>query len=75
MVEWARMNVVGTRNAATFNAEPDIKAWADTVAINPARVTPEYAGTPAVTEALGRLQAAAGPGVARLAELAGADPA
>jgi hypothetical protein len=71
MVEWARMNVVGLRNSASFNAEPDIKAWADTAAINPARVSPEYAGTPAVTDAQGRLQAAAGPGSAALARLAG----
>jgi hypothetical protein len=69
MVEWARMNVTGMRNAAAFNSEPDIKAWADTVAINPARVTPEHVGSAPVTEAIARMQAAAGPGLARLAEL------
>jgi hypothetical protein len=71
MADWALMNVLGARNAASFNAEPDIKAYADSVAINPSRVTPEYAGAPAVAEAVGRMQAAAGPGLARLAELAG----
>jgi len=73
MVEWARMNVLGMRNASSFSAEPDIKAWADSVAINPARVGPEHAGSTALAEAQSRLQAGAGPGVARLAELCGAD--
>ena len=73
MREWALMNVRGARAAASFNAEPDIKAWANSVAINPAAVGPEDAGREAVTAALGRLQAAMGPGVARLAELCGAD--
>jgi hypothetical protein len=71
MAEWALMNVLGARNAASFNAEPDVKAYADSVAINPSRVTSEHAGSPAVAEAVGRMQATAGAGVARLAELAG----
>jgi hypothetical protein len=69
MADWARMNLLGSRAAATFNAEPDIKAWANSVAINPARIGPEHAESAAVAEALGRLQAAAGPGLARLEEL------
>ena len=71
MAEWALMNVLGARNSASFNAEPDVKAYADSVAINPSRVGPEYAGSPEVAEALGRVQQASGPGIARLAELAG----
>jgi hypothetical protein len=71
MAEWALMNVVGTRNAGTFNSEPDVKTYANAVAINPGRITPEYDGTPPVTAAQSRLQAAAGPGVAGLAALAG----
>jgi hypothetical protein len=73
MREWGLMNVEGTRAAMSFNAAPDIKAWADSVAINPARVAPEHAGSPAVTEALARLQAGTSPAIARLAELCGAD--
>ena len=34
LTEWARMNVRGTRNTAAFSAEPDIKEWADRVALN-----------------------------------------
>jgi len=69
--EWAVMNVKGIRATGCFNAEPDIKSWANSVAINPAAVSGEHAGSPAVADALARLQAAVGPGVARLAELCG----
>ena len=71
MREWALMNVHGTRNVASFNAEPDIKEWANSVAINPAAVGPAHADREQVKESLGRLQAVAGPGLARLVELAG----
>jgi hypothetical protein len=67
--EWALMNLNGMRAVASFNAEPDIKKWTDSVAINPASVAPEYAGSAGVAEALTRLQAGAGPGAARLTEL------
>lgn len=73
MTEWARTNVQGMRASASFNAEPDIKTWADSVAINPARVAPEHADLPEVIEGRARLQAAAAAGIARLAELCGAD--
>jgi hypothetical protein len=66
---WATMNVLGMRAAMSFGAEPDIKAWADTVALNPARIPPEHGGSAALDDALERLQAHAGPGLARLAEL------
>jgi hypothetical protein len=72
MREWALMNVYGTRAAALFNAEPDIKAWADSVAINPAAVSAAHAGKETVKSALGRVQAAAPTGIARLAELCSA---
>jgi hypothetical protein len=69
LADWARMNVTGLRNAATFGAEPDLKAWADSVAINPSRVPPGGAGSAALDDTLTRLQASLGPGVSRLAEL------
>jgi hypothetical protein len=72
LAEWATMNVLGMRAAITFGAEPDIKAWADSVAVNPARIPPEHDGSAALDDALARLQAHAGPGLARLAELSGA---
>lgn len=69
MAEWAEMNVLGTRATMSFGAEPDIKAWADQVALNPARVAPDHVGSAALDDALSRLQTHLRPGLARLAEL------
>ena len=69
LADWARMNVLGIQNAAAFGAEPDIKAWSDRVALNPARIPPEYGASAALDDALARLQTHVGPGVARLAQL------
>lgn len=69
--EWVTMNVLGTRAAMTFGAEPDIKAWADTAAINPARIPLEHPGSPELEDALERFRTHLGPGLARLAELGG----
>jgi hypothetical protein len=70
MVEWARMNHFGTRAVMSFMSEPDIKEWSNLVAVNPARVAPEYPGSAALDQARERLTAHMGPGLARLAELA-----
>jgi hypothetical protein len=71
LVEWATMNVLGTRAAMSFGSEPDIKAWADRVPLNPARIPPEYAGSTALDAVLDRLQTEMRPGLAGLAELGG----
>jgi hypothetical protein len=71
--DWARMNVRGSRNVESFSSEPDILAWSNRVAVNPARVPPEHPGSAALDDALDRLAAHAGPGVARLTELGGVD--
>ena len=63
------MNVLGMRNSASFGAEPDIKAWSDRVALNPARIPPEYGASPELDEVVARLQTHVGAGVARLAQL------
>jgi hypothetical protein len=73
LADWAAMNVRGTRGSASFGAEPDIRQWANGVAINPARVPPESSGSPDVMAALARLQANVPAGVARLAGLSGLD--
>ncbi len=73
LADWAAMNVRGTRASMSYSAEPDIKAWADGVALNPARVPTGQGGSAAVQEALHRLQANVAPGLARLAELGGVD--
>ena len=52
LADWARMNVLGTRASMSFGAEPDIKAWADTVPLNPARVPPGHGGSAELDDAL-----------------------
>ena len=69
MREWARMTVLGTRAAMSFAAEPDIKAWSDRVALNPARVPPEHPGSPALDDARQRLATHTHSGLSRLSEL------
>jgi len=69
--DWAAMQVLGARATASFTADPAIKAWADTVALNPARVP---AGTPRsaqLTDAVERLNRYRPSGMARMTELAG----
>lgn len=72
LAEWARMNALGTRNAASFGAEPDIREWAARVALNPARIPPGHDGSAALDDAVARIGAHAGPAATRLAELAAA---
>ena len=72
--DWAEMTVRGMRAAASFGCEPDIKAWADGVALNPARVPIELSDDAAVQDTLARLRARTPAGLARLAELAGLGP-
>jgi hypothetical protein len=74
LVEWARMNLLGGRAAASFGSEPDIRVWANGAAINPARVPSDHAGSAALDVALDRLQTHTSPGMARLAELCGEAP-
>lgn len=70
MAEWANMTVLGTRAAMSFSAEPDIKQWADGVALNPARIPPGYPASAALDDARERLATHTRPALARLAELA-----
>ena len=69
MAEWAAMNVHGARAAMAFSAEPDIRDWADAVALNPARVPRGHPWSPALDDARERSAAWTAPGLARLAEL------
>lgn len=69
--DWATMNVTGFRATASFNTEPDIKEWANRVALNPARVAPDTVPSAELDDALARLAAYTAPGIARLAELSG----
>ena len=68
LTDWARMNVLGGRASAAFGAAPDVRAWADGVALNPARVPPGPRSA-ALDAVLGRLADATPAGLARLDEL------
>jgi hypothetical protein len=70
-VTWARMQVRGAVAVRTYGAEPDIAAWADACALNPARILPAQREDPAVRAALARAAELGAPGLARMAELAG----
>jgi hypothetical protein len=72
--DWALMQVLGGRSAAAFSAEPDINEWADRVALNPARIPPDQAADADLVAARERFRAAAGAGMAAMAELAGVGP-
>jgi hypothetical protein len=71
LTEWARMQVLGGRASMAFSSHPGIKAWADGVSLNPARTPPELAGSAGLREATERFRKHVGPGMSRLAELAG----
>lgn len=73
LTDWARTNAVGSRNGAAFAAEADVKAFADRVALNPARVPPD-AASPELDAVLGRLAEAVPRGIARFEELAAGGP-
>ncbi len=72
--DWALMQLLGGRASLAFTAEPDIKEWADSVALNPARVPPGKGVDAELTAAEERFRAAVGPGMAAMAELAALSP-
>jgi hypothetical protein len=55
----------------SYGAEPDIAAWANACALNPARIEPSQRDDPAVQAAAARLADSAERGLAVLAELGG----
>jgi len=69
--DWAAMQVRGTLASRTYGAEPDIAAWANACALNPARVEPWQRELPTVRAAAARLADVGEPGLTRMAELAG----
>lgn len=68
LIDWVRMNLIGARNAHAFAAEPDIAAWAQTLALNPAGTL--AAPSTAADAARARLASAFGPGLEALERLA-----
>ncbi|MGH9038995.1 MAG: NAD(P)-binding protein [Acidimicrobiia bacterium] len=66
--DWALMQVLGHRASMSFSSDPDIKAWADGTALNPAR-TPGT-GSEELAAAVARFRRNVGAGMARMEELA-----
>ncbi len=69
--DWTQMQVRGTLATRAYGAEPDIAAWTNACALNPARIEPSQRDEPEVQAAMARLADVVGPGLVRLAELAG----
>lgn len=69
--DWAAMQVRGSLAASAFGAEPDIAAWANACALNPARVEPWQRELPTVRAAAARLADVAEQGLTKMAVLAG----
>ena len=69
--DWARMQARGTLATRAYGAEPDIAAWTNACALNPARIEPSQRDEPEVQAAIARLADVAEPGLVRLAELGG----
>ena len=65
------MQARGTIATRTYGAEPDLAAWADACALNPARVEPHQRDEPTVRAAAGRLADHAEAGLAAMTRLAG----
>lgn len=69
MAQWVGMTVQGTHATMAFGSQPDIREWADTVALNPARLPPESSRTAELVEVLSRLKVSTPPGLAALAKM------
>ena len=67
---WARMQALGTLAARSYNAEPDIATWANSCALNPARIERSQRNDPMVRATAARLADVAEHGLARMSELA-----
>jgi hypothetical protein len=69
--DWGRMQVLGSRASMAFASDAELKSWADSTSLNPARVPPELAGSAEVAAVAERFRTHVGPGLARMAQLAG----
>jgi hypothetical protein len=66
---WAWMQVRGTLATRSYGAEPDIAAWANACALNPARIEPSRRAEPAVQAAAKRLAEVVDRGLAAMTKL------
>jgi len=66
-VDWSEMQARGLLATRAYGAEPDIAAWANQCALNPARRDPSLANDPSLKAAAARVAAVADRGLACLA--------
>ena len=67
--DWTQTQIRGIQATRAFNSDPDIAAWANNCALNPARVDLELRNEPAVRSAVDRLGNVVEPGLTRMTEL------
>jgi hypothetical protein len=72
--DWALMQALGGHASLAYTAEPDIREWADGVALNPSRLAPGQPLDGDLSIATERFGAVAGEGIAALAKLAAIRP-
>lgn len=70
LAEWALMQARGARAIATYSAEPDIAAWANSCSLNPGRTDEVHRADPLVQAEMSRVADHGGPGIKRLFDLA-----
>jgi NAD(P)-binding Rossmann-like domain len=68
--DWVQMQARGALASRVYGAEPDIAAWSNGCALNPARIDPAQQGLPAVQDAATRLAAIADRGLMRMGQVA-----
>jgi hypothetical protein len=67
--DWPRTIVQGARGSEALAMEQDVKRWSHATSLYRSRIPPERASDPDVADAVARVEAVAGIGMARLAEL------
>lgn len=69
LASWVRMQARGSIAARGYGIEPDISAWMNACALNPARIDPAQRNDPSVQIAAARLADQTESGLARIEEL------
>lgn len=67
--DWPRLIVQGARGSQSLATEPDVKRWANATSLYRSRIPAEQANDADVADVVARVEAVAGIGLARLAEL------
>jgi hypothetical protein len=69
--DWPQLIVQGARGSQALATEPDVKRWSHATSLYRSRIPAERASDPDVADVVARVEAVAGIGMAKLAELGG----